>query len=166
MVQERRHADPIPQWLTWFRAIRTLAPLGVVLVMFTALAAILLRVPEPAKTVAEWALPLSAVELGVSSITVQIRDIRMDPDKRRRVERIWHTAGARIFVCGFIAFAVGLCIAGAGVTLSVWTQSLAALSLLGTPATIIMGLGVVALVAGLVTYLIEDAVRDSRWPEE
>ncbi len=77
MVQERRHADPIPQWLTWFRAIRTLAPLGVVLVMFTALAAILLRVPEPAKTVAEWALPLSAVELGVSSITVQIRDIRL-----------------------------------------------------------------------------------------
>lgn len=134
-----------------------------VALMLVAFAALFV-VPKPVQIVPEVVLLVSVVASSVGGAVTSVDTIRRDPAKRRRVERTWHTVGARIFVGGFIAFAVGACIASASVALSASTHNLAALNLLGTPATIVMGLGVVALVAGFMAYLIEDAIREPSWP--
>ena len=135
-----------------------------VALMIAAFAALFLM-PKPLQIIPEVALSVSVVASSVGGVVTSVDTIRNDPVKRRRAKRIWHTVGARIFVGGFIAFVAGACIAGAGIAVTEWTRSLAALNLLGTPATIVMGLGVAALFTGLVAYIIEDAVRDSRWPD-
>lgn len=133
------------------------------LVALISLVAVFLRVPEPGRTIIEWTLLSSAIASGIGNTVLLVQTTRADPVKRLRVERAWHTVGMRILVGGGVAAIAGMFVVYASLVISERGGHIP--DFVTVPATVVAGIGCAVFIIGLVTFIIEDTIRDSRWPD-
>lgn len=157
MERNARQARPTPLWLIWLRAIRPWLWLGVVLVMLVSVSAMLL-LPEPGRTAATWVVLICTIEVGISAVKDRVRAIQLDPEKRERFNHAWHTIGARILAAGFVVAAVGTLTTGVCALIGQWTGGLPKDATM--VALVVTLIGLALLFVGLVTFLVEYAIRD------